>query len=401
MNAASSSSLPPRTDASISFTIPSISVLETPSSGRGVFTSALIPANTLLLRADDLAVYTINREYRKEVCAQCFAYDRGVSWKLRDTRNTTGAVWCSADCESAWRESHDKTQEQALAAVEALLSKARGHRGAHSYELGDMDGNMDIEMVDTDTGASTESSSSPSAIKSSGNVDSSGRPTEAFVASAWRSAEASAESIRIVRAAKAASSSSGRAATRALTTALADPPAPGMLIFSLLSVFAAAYHPSLWISVAALASSPRPYVSAAVLRHHIISYLHLLSILPIELLEYCTPDVLLKAVDRDNANSFGIRSLGDGGSEMFGYGVWPSASYWNHACAPNVRKLRVGRCWEFYTIRAVNEGEELCITYLGGEEESLDVEERRKRLEVTWGFGCGCAKCLEESAQLP
>ena len=102
-------------------------------------------------------------------------------------------------------------------------------------------------------------------------------------------------------------------------------------------------------------------------------------------------------MDRDCHNSFGLRSLDDGGDEMFGFGVWASASYWNHSCLANLEKERVGRTWRFWAKRDIAEGEELCITYLGLETPELDLEERRKRTKETWAFECGCQRCIEES----
>ncbi|KAL1652085.1 hypothetical protein SLS58_000209 [Diplodia intermedia] len=89
---------------------------------------------------------------------------------------------------------------------------------------------------------------------------------------------------------------------------------------------------------------------------------------------------------RDSMNSFGIRSLDDEGAEFFGYGVWTSASYFNHSCSPNVEKKRVGRAWHFTACRDVRKGEELCITYLSGEERALNTDARRKLLANSWGF---------------
>lgn len=220
----------------------------------------------------------------------------------------------------------------------------------------------------------------------------SGRPSEDAIAEAWRKA---AETGKLVTAART-SDTPTKPMRHALQFALAEPPAPGMLIYALQTVFTVYRNPELWHSVTELAPSPRPYVSTAVLAHHTTAYLQLLATLASPLIEFCTPDLLLTAVDRDNANSFGLRSLDDNGAEMFGYGIWPSASFWNHSCAPNVGKQRVGRSWEFRAVRDVEADEELCITYLGGSEETMERNERRRALETTWGFICGCVKCDAE-----
>jgi len=98
---------------------------------------------------------------------------------------------------------------------------------------------------------------------------------------------------------------------------------------------------------------------------------------------------------RDAQNAFGLRSLDDGGDEIFGFGDWPSASYWNHDCTPNVRKKRTGRTWQFYAQRDIKAEEQLCITYLGGDEQDMNVIQRRERLRNDWGFHCLCTRCAK------
>jgi SET and MYND domain-containing protein len=113
-----------------------------------------------------------------------------------------------------------------------------------------------------------------------------------------------------------------------------------------------------------------------------------------EMLPSVTASVCRQTVARDSNNSFGIRSLEDDGCEYFGWGVWPEASFFNHSCQPNVGKRRVGREWQFWAARDIECGEELLISYLGGDEEDLDHVGRRDRLRV-WGFDCSCSRCAE------
>ncbi|RMZ79560.1 hypothetical protein DV737_g3408, partial [Chaetothyriales sp. CBS 132003] len=106
-------------------------------------------------------------------------------------------------------------------------------------------------------------------------------------------------------------------------------------------------------------------------------------------------------VSRASHNAFSIRPTNDGeqSGEFLGYGVWPEASFFNHSCRPNVRKARKGRQWSFWVDEeqgVVEAGQELCITYLGGDEKELSVKERRQRLQVEWDFRCCCLRCVEE-----
>ena len=70
-------------------------------------------------------------------------------------------------------------------------------------------------------------------------------------------------------------------------------------------------------------------------------------------------------------------------SENLGSAMYPSASYFNHSCDPNVAKVRQGRTVLFVTSKEVQAGEELCISYGHTERQ---VEERRQVLRDWWGF---------------
>jgi hypothetical protein len=83
-------------------------------------------------------------------------------------------------------------------------------------------------------------------------------------------------------------------------------------------------------------------------------------------------------LSRHLSNSFGIWELPiTPDSENLGSAMYPSASYFNHSCDPNVMKVRLGREVLFITCRDVQAAEELCISY--GDTERL-VEERRHML---------------------
>ncbi|KAG2220882.1 hypothetical protein INT45_004050 [Circinella minor] len=120
------------------------------------------------------------------------------------------------------------------------------------------------------------------------------------------------------------------------------------------------------------------------------------------------PHIVFRAVYfREMANSFGLWEMSpqqhqnnnDGNVtddlELLGWGIYPSAVYFNHACNANVRKIRDGRKMVFIAKRDIEEGEEACISY-GCVEDT--VEERRKRLLEHYHFLCACNRCEQESA---
>ncbi|RKP35813.1 hypothetical protein BJ085DRAFT_12813, partial [Dimargaris cristalligena] len=95
-------------------------------------------------------------------------------------------------------------------------------------------------------------------------------------------------------------------------------------------------------------------------------------------------------VYREKANAFG--HWDDSHTELVGYGVFPQACYFNHACEPNVRKwVHRGPVVQFVTERHIAKGEELCIFYGQGPDELQS--ERQARLLANYFFHCQCAKC--------
>jgi hypothetical protein len=107
---------------------------------------------------------------------------------------------------------------------------------------------------------------------------------------------------------------------------------------------------------------------------------------------------------RERANSFGLWENGDdeiakaeGGVtddlELLGWGIYPSAVYFNHSCDANVIKVRQGRNMTFIARRMIEKDEEACISYgCVGE----DVHHRRARLLEHYHFMCQCTRCIQE-----
>lgn len=99
-------------------------------------------------------------------------------------------------------------------------------------------------------------------------------------------------------------------------------------------------------------------------------------------------------LSRHLSNSFGIWETPiTPDSENLGSAMYPSASYFNHSCEPNVLKMRQGRTIRFVTSRDIHKGEELCISYGDTDRE---VGERRRMLKEWWGFDCDCIRCRRE-----
>ncbi|KIL65037.1 hypothetical protein M378DRAFT_126067 [Amanita muscaria Koide BX008] len=105
-------------------------------------------------------------------------------------------------------------------------------------------------------------------------------------------------------------------------------------------------------------------------------------------------DYVRAILGRDHGNVFGIWDMAtEGDSEMLGWGMYIQGSYFNHDCAPNVKKRRVGRALEFYAMRNIATGEELCTTYVDVDE---PASQRCAELREQWYFNCVCVRCRRE-----
>lgn len=339
-------------------------VRHTPHSGRAVFAAQDIPADTLVFLGNDLTIDVVLREYRREVCGECFGYDRGRDLGVRDA--SVGFAFCSEDCKLQWRERVGELGVETWTAVEKLVK-------GRSKEDADM---VDIGLP---------------------------RPKPKEIRIAWDGAADQAALMRIAREADGDNAETNGVGAvkptkqhrKAIQKALMQPISPDVMTFCVSGLLWKHNHPQDWDRLAALAEDNTPYHNYDDLRAFVRTYLHMLAICPLPLLPHVTPQNIFLLSSRDSHNSFGIRSLEDDGSEFFGYGCWPSASYFNHSCGPNVEKQRIGRAWHFRAGQDIAKGDELCITYLSGEERKLSRGKRVKTLKSNWGFECACARCEE------
>lgn len=81
------------------------------------------------------------------------------------------------------------------------------------------------------------------------------------------------------------------------------------------------------------------------------------------------------------------------------FAVLNYASRINHSCNPNLsyRYDESRGTVEFYTLRHVNAGEELCVSYV---DQSLPRDARRAMLHERYGFTCSCEVCSLEGEAL-
>mmetsp|Transcript_29243 Transcript_29243/g.74153 ORF Transcript_29243/g.74153 Transcript_29243/m.74153 type:complete len:349 (-) Transcript_29243:63-1109(-) len=108
-----------------------------------------------------------------------------------------------------------------------------------------------------------------------------------------------------------------------------------------------------------------------------------------------TPDEVETVVGAIECNAFGIWDHNS--SRCLGLSLSVNASLFNHSCAPNVARVRVGRQKMFYALSPVEQGEPLCISYI---DPRKTLAERRDDLVHCYGFRCSCSRCTGPS-QLP
>ena len=119
----------------------------------------------------------------------------------------------------------------------------------------------------------------------------------------------------------------------------------------------------------------------------------------------CSMDECVRTLGRLQLNGFEMTASepeegssgggGGGGHRPVGVGVFPSASYTNHSCAPNcAQRFDAHGCIVVETARDVRGGEELTIPYV---DVRLGRQERRERLRKNFAFDCACERCAAEA----
>lgn len=79
-------------------------------------------------------------------------------------------------------------------------------------------------------------------------------------------------------------------------------------------------------------------------------------------------------------------------SDYYGVGLWVLASFINHSCIPNARRLHVGDHVMVHASRDLKAGEEITFAYF----DVLSPLNKRKEMSKTWGFECNCKRCKFE-----
>jgi len=104
---------------------PHFTLLQTPQGGRSLFASRSIPAGTLIHVSHGPFANVVFREFRKEVCAWCFAYD---GWKGLHCKAGGGERFCGEGCRDLWLQDGkrgDGIRDKVLKAMDTAARRMR------------------------------------------------------------------------------------------------------------------------------------------------------------------------------------------------------------------------------------------------------------------------------------
>lgn len=118
-----------------------------------------------------------------------------------------------------------------------------------------------------------------------------------------------------------------------------------------------------------------------------------------------TQDELFTLACIEETNAFGfyfplteeaVMDFKDGGSSerLYAFGLHPMHAMFNHSCAPNLYKFKVGKTYALRALHDIPKGTELCITYI--DLYPRNANQRQAELKNHYGFYCCCKRCEQD-----
>ena len=316
-----------------------IDVSPVPGGGMACFAARDLSDSDTILTVKEPAASVIMKKFRKEVCAWCYSYAINSNLRIKvSVKEDRGIAWfCSLECRDSWMKNVGDAGWEAICAFEDGLGRTKGPC---------------VEHADIPCG--------------SGEVE-----------TLWEKALQDGNQIMTRRLAKPRS---------ALKTATLPANVDIDVARFILSSFIPLKNAEDVDVIRRLVPTLAPYTSSQITIHqHIQIYHYLLSVLPIAspILASISPVNIASLVTRDAGNSWGVWDEALAGDELFAYCLYPTASYFNHSCTPNVTQRRLGRTYSFHVKDNVALGDELNVSYLGEAVSKLSFQERQKKLLVS------------------
>lgn len=348
---------------------PYFEIKTTSYGGRGCFALGPIKKGTSVLRVNRPIGSAVTRVFRKEVCGWCFTYMDGKTLKHRVQQKI---YFCSEQCHNEFRNYDPQSiLIDTLIRMEDLYVKCQGdidEEGVPENEK-ELLRVMDAKWAEVDAWEARISKM---------------KPTKRFSALPRVTVDDYAE-IRYVITMLYSHYRQEKAAF-----------VPKKFISEMDDNEALTFEKKLLeILYSSEIDKMKRYPYLLIAYINIYKFVRL--VVPDEFLPYVNPHSVRNIIGKNLSNAFGVWSpttKEDEGREYFGFGVYPSGSFFNHSCGYNVTRIRSGASNEYITTEDIESGTELCICYGILPEDSVDV--RRKALSE-WFFTCGCKRCVEES----
>lgn len=343
--------------------LPLLKVAELPGKGRGFVATQRIPAGAYLHTAEPLAA-VVSQEWVQETCAWCFAFS--YPKRMRVKSEVKDINFCSEKC---------KQECQAEDAWQLFVKAMQGLEREFQKRIDTCRYNDDVD--DINIAVEPAEASNDDCV---------------FLDEAWTNGVQTLSSLHWVP------QNADRTMCRLIAYCLAKKQAGERLVFPDATEFSQVWQ----IQCNELAHFHRVYQKQdgkIPLEIMDIMLMYIYFAKSVAGILDC-PHALFRAIYfREMSNSFGIwenaevSDVVSDDQELLGWGIYPSAVYFNHSCDANVIKLRKGRSLQFIAKHEISPGQEACISYGSVGE---DVKERRQRLKEHYHFFCACTRCKAE-----
>lgn len=357
---------------------PHFDVKKTIYGGRGCFASSDIPKDTVIHVSRSPIGGSVARVFRKEVCSSCFAYQNGKTLKHRLQDKI---YFCSADCMNTFvKNDPNGILTSTLVRVETLFAQSRGEVDEESVpETEEQISAIWADLEKWDSQFARLKPSKRALIRPVVNDD-------------------DYCELRYVISVLHTMHQVEMSRNESLLNQLGNISLDQMYMKDMDDSTAMALENELFCNLQSSEEQKvRRYPYLAVSYANIYKFIRLVA--PPEYLPHLSIQSVRDIIGRNLTNAFGIWSPADHPDEereYFGFGVYPSASFFNHSCRPNVTKVRRGGVYEYTASEDISKSSELCISY--GIRSSDTVNQRRAALEE-WFFNCGCLRCMTEAGE--